>query len=760
MTDGLPESLHRIHIMPVRHHSPVSAMAVERGLRAVRPRLVLVEGPSDATDLIPLLFQPDTGPPVAILAYRPAADGAEPRTMVDPFCDYSPELVAMRVGHELGAGIRFFDAPAAAWFDLERPCEDTGQETLPDDSPPNLYRELAERLGFTSHEEMWDSRFEMVDPAVAGELIGRYGDMVRDWTAEHRAGRELDRFREAWMVQEIAAALTEGYRPEEVAVVCGAAHMTGIREGAAAPDLVAKLSKSEPARFALIPYSYPRLSEQSGYGAGNRAPAFYQEIWRRHGDWNAASLDFLVRLVNAMRDWGYTVSLADAIEAYRLAANLAGMRNKPAVGLEEVRDAALACYSRGADIPGFALGQLLIGEEVGSVTATVAKTSLQQDFLDQVKRHGIPFSDRSRDLRLNVTNPGEQAASAFLHRLVVAGIPFASLARVASGRDQAENYSSLERLMALREKWEVRWTPATDIRLVELGIFGNSLVEVCQRLLRRKAERARSLEETASVLLDSVRGRLEGIYDEVLAACEKASSEDDDFPSVARACYLLDVLIGYVDVPGQAELLGRLAERVFVRGCLLLPRAAAVSEAEVGGVCESIKLLHQVGARRRQRGEGEDLLVERLRDTAAGTGDAHPRAAGLASAVLYLDACLSDGELANALDLHLSRGTEPTRAARFVEGLFSLNRSVLVRNQAIVGSLTTYISGLDGEAFVAIVPILRRSLAGLSPSEMGYLVDTIAAVLGISEEGAGEFALESSQLDELAGLDQEIGDLF
>src|SRR5690348_1390732 len=57
-------------ICPIRHHSPAAALQVERLIRQRRPRAVLVEGPSDATDLIPLLLDAETAPPVALYAYR------------------------------------------------------------------------------------------------------------------------------------------------------------------------------------------------------------------------------------------------------------------------------------------------------------------------------------------------------------------------------------------------------------------------------------------------------------------------------------------------------------------------------------------------------------------------------------------------------------------------------------------------------------------------------------------------------------------
>lgn len=760
-----PDLLAKVTICPVRHHSPVVAMAVERRLVTVKPRLVLVEGPCDAGEFIPLLLQPDTRPPVAILAYRSASAAGRPRVMVDPFCDYSPELVALRTAAHLGADARFFDAPAALWLDrIERVDHNqSGGETLPDASSPDLYQSLADRFGYRSHDEFWDSRFEMAAIEAVGEPLAAYGDMVRDWLAAYGVQNDLDLTRESWMLIELARAIDEGYDPREIVVVCGAAHVAGLRAGLIDSERLSRLRQSTPARLTLIPYSYLRLSEQSGYGAGNRAPAFYEEVWRRRGDWNQASVVFLLRLMNEMRVRGFALSLADVIEARKLAINLAGLRDKPAIGIEELSDAVRACYGRGGHDPTPHLTRLLGGDEVGALSSLVARTALQQEFHDQVKRYGIPLSDSRRELRLNLTNPSERQSSAFLHRLTVARIPFASLARTGSAilnLKRGEAQDSLVLLMALREKWELRWTPATDIRLIELSSYGSTLVEVCQRLLREALLTARGMEGASDVLRQVVVGRLDGLYAEVLDLCERVSTEDDDFASLSRASYMLDVLAGYGAAPELAGLLPRLSERVFIRACLLLPAAAGASDEDAARIAEGMKALHQVAARRRQSGADMDLFVERLGRTVHADGEAHAVLAGLALAMLYLDGHISDDDLVGVLGRRLSRGQEPLAAAQFVEGLFSMNRSVLVRNQAIIGSLTAFLTRLENESFLAVLPILRRGLANLSWPEMGYLITTIAAALGVKRDAIEQGGLDASQLNELAALDGEIGDLF
>ena len=58
-------------ILGIRHHGPGSARSVLAELDRLQPDAVLVEGPSDATGLIPLVADPAMRPPVALLVYAP-----------------------------------------------------------------------------------------------------------------------------------------------------------------------------------------------------------------------------------------------------------------------------------------------------------------------------------------------------------------------------------------------------------------------------------------------------------------------------------------------------------------------------------------------------------------------------------------------------------------------------------------------------------------------------------------------------------------
>jgi hypothetical protein len=428
--------IREVHVVPVRHHSPAIARATAAVIRAVRPRLVLIEGPDDANHLIDALTAPDAVAPFALLAYRPpevkqATADAAPQVVFYPFCDYSPELVALRTAHELGIEARFCDIPARASLEAREPDEQTPPDA--DDAPhdptadapePSLYDIVAQRLGFQSHEEWWECLYEscLRDPARLLQLTQEWGELV----VQAGGISDYDALRNAYMWRHVEES---GVPPERIVLVVGAAHAAAFarHDFRAEYDPKHPLLQARPAEFVVTPYSFPRLSEQLGYGAGNRAPQFYQDAWELGGLENA-TLATLTRLVNAMKLQGDVASHADAIEAFRLAKQLAALRGKPEPGYDETIDAAIAAFGRGnAERVQTPLKRLLIGERVGSVSPTAIQPPIQAEFYRLTHELRIPVKDDPTDLRLNLAEPHAVQQSIFLHRLLVAKIPFADL---------------------------------------------------------------------------------------------------------------------------------------------------------------------------------------------------------------------------------------------------------------------------------------------------------------------------------------------
>src|SRR3954449_9351327 len=97
-----------VHVLGIRHHGPGSARLRVRALEELPPDAILVEGPPDADDLIPLLAHPEMRPPVALLVY--AADRPS-EAVYYPFAAFSPEWQALRHALKRRIPARFMDLP-------------------------------------------------------------------------------------------------------------------------------------------------------------------------------------------------------------------------------------------------------------------------------------------------------------------------------------------------------------------------------------------------------------------------------------------------------------------------------------------------------------------------------------------------------------------------------------------------------------------------------------------------------------------------
>ena len=163
-----------IVLLPVRHHSPACAFHVERMIEAVRPEVILVEGPDNADALIPVMVHEETKAPFAIYysyhdqSGRISEEKAHYKCYY-PFLDYSPELAAFRAGKRLGIRTAFIDlsygdilAASSQGRGLLKAEEE--KSNYNDDyllSRNRYLQQLCERTGMRNFDEFWEKYFEL-----------------------------------------------------------------------------------------------------------------------------------------------------------------------------------------------------------------------------------------------------------------------------------------------------------------------------------------------------------------------------------------------------------------------------------------------------------------------------------------------------------------------------------------------------------------------------------------------------------------------
>lgn len=289
----MPSADPRASYFGIRHHGPGSADSLLKALDELRPVAVLIEGPADATALLPMLADPMMQPPVALLCY-PEDDPSA--TSFWPFAEFSPEYQAALWAVRHGAALRFIDLPSSARFEI-MPSEGAeaadavaGSEPEEGASPHRLdpIGALASAAGYEDGESWWTDVIEQ-NPKP-GPIFAAVADAMTALRDGEPALSRREARREAHMRIEIAAALKEFDGP--VAVVCGAWHVPALRAAHAKKDdqaLVKGLGRRKSA-MTWAPWTSPRLALLHGYGAGVVAPGWCRHLWRTRGRPEATSI--------------------------------------------------------------------------------------------------------------------------------------------------------------------------------------------------------------------------------------------------------------------------------------------------------------------------------------------------------------------------------------------------------------------------------------------------------------------------------------
>jgi hypothetical protein len=762
---GAPQEGPLCRVFGVRHLSPMGAHHLAKYLDEVDPTAVLVEGPSDATEHVVHLVHKKTRPPVALLAFtkeRPV------RSILFPLAEYSPEWVALTWALKKKRLARFIDLPAETFLArqaiaeaeaqaaAQEPDEEDGEEpetTEESSAPPtdtevylaDPYAAIAKLTGEPDHDTWWEKHFEHTTAEHAyRQAIFEFGSGLRSVDYESPRRREETLLREAFMRRAIRSAIAEGHDPEKVVVVCGAYHAPVLTaEEPTMTDAEHKALPRAPTVITLMPYSYYRLSAQSGYGAGNSAPQYFQALWeelRDGGSTERLAARFLAEVAGRLRKAGTIRSSAEVIEAVRLANAMAAIRGDAhAPTLRDLKDAAVTCLSHG-DSTAIArwLDETAVGDSLGQVPPGVLRTSIQDDFYRLVKdlrleeylkdtKTAQPIKGSTSkewlDLRQDRSQKSPDAAyrdrnrSIFLHRLTFLDIGFAALTE--SKREEAGTY---------KEFWKAKWEPKCEIELVENALRGDSIEIAAVRLFQEKLATMKSVADAATLTKDAVMCALPDAMDAALKRLQTLAVDDADFEALARADIQLAELTTYRDVRDfDPAPIKPLVEQLFLRGALVAHEASRCSAEAAEKVGPALAEMQRVLA----LGEDGTFEVDPVRwagvlDAIADDELVHAHVAGVACALLLERGQMSDDVLDRRVAKRICPGADPGDGAAFFEGLATRNRYALLSKKKLWSAMSDFIESLDDDAFRRAVVALRRAFAAFESGEARKIAEILA----------------------------------
>ncbi|MDP1563815.1 MAG: DUF5682 family protein [Pirellulaceae bacterium] len=756
----------QIQVFGVRHLSPSGAWHLQKFLEKIRPELVLVEGLADATDLTKFWVKKGTKPPIAVLAYTKELPI---RTLVYPMARYSPEFQAVLWAHQHHVPVEFFDLPSDIFLglqDLEYRAANVASgdsASAPEDDEPSsepepeaidetgsgstvpeisLYERVALQTGDSNYDTYWERNFEHnLSPEAYRLAAFELGSSLREMDEDSARRRAESLIREAYMRRRVEEAIADGVRPEKIVAVVGAFHAPVLNgQWPALSDTELSQLPRRDSHLTLMPYSYFRLSAQSGYGAGNPAPAYFELMWDAllNDDLPGLAGHYLSLVARKIRQQGTHRSTAEVIEGVRLARTLAAMHGGQAPTLSDLHDAAVTLLGHGElGSIAEALAHVDVGTAIGQLPDGVSRTSIQEDFdrellrLKLTKYRSTVRQDLDLDLRENRQAKSSAAAfldlsrSAFLHRLRVLDVKFAEFVPT---RQQAATWA---------ENWLLQWSPESEITLVESVLLGETVELATGYKLKQKIDEAQSIEGAAALVADACQCDLPTMMESARRRLQGLANESSALVAVAEAAFRLLQVVRYGDVRRfDTQPLVPLIEELFVQGTLGLLDAAQCDAAAAKGLMGAMDQLNRIVLEFSER--IDEALWRRHLQALADADDRSPILSGLACALLLERGWMDNDALGREVSRRLSPGIAADLGAGWFEGLASRNRYALIARQVLWEQLTGYISQLDDEEFRRSLVFLRRAFGAFSPNEKRSIAENLANIWGVDAEQAAE----------------------
>lgn len=696
-----------VHYFGIRHHGPGSARQLVHALEETHPTAVLIEGPSDASDLLPLLAHKDMITPVALLTY-PKDEPENARFF--PFAEFSPEYQAVCWAVRAGAELRFIDLPST-WQSAETPENDA--KTRPTVISRDPIGTLAHAAGYEDGESWWRELVE--ENPAPGPVFDAIADAMTALREDENefALTPREAAREAHMRLEISKAQKDATGP--IAVICGAYHVPALRAKHTAKADRA-LIKSGPKRKALAtwaPWTSPRLAFSSGYGAGVDAPAWCKYVWSAPKDGLATR--WLAKIARELRNNGHIVSTASIIEAERLSGTLTAMRGRSAPGFEELRDASIACLCFGERLVWDTIAaDLLIGRDVGAIPDNVPLAPLLADLKQQQKKSRLKPESLERELSIDLRSDSGLFRSTLLHQLTILGVPWGRL--TDSGKSRG----------TFREKWILGWEPEYAVQLVENLVFGPTIAQAASGRLKATFDDIPTLTQLADTVLAALRAQLPDAADTGIAHLSRRAAQSGDCQDMLTALEPLASILRYgearqTDTSSLLDLFNQIA----IQSALGLGYASHNLDADAAQTLRKSIITADAAIRLVESEEAVlNQWIEALKNLLA-SAQASKLIVGCAAQLLYSAEDISADEAALLLEKLLSPGTPVSNAAAFFEGFFEGNGSRLIYDTTLRASVDAWLSSLEADIFVENLPLMRRVFSTLDQSERARLLDAL-----------------------------------
>jgi len=716
-----------VKVFGIRHHGPGSTLSLMKAFEAWEPDCVVVEAPADAQHAVEYIGHEGLLPPASILIYNPK-NLAQASYL--PFANFSPEWQVIKWANDRQVPVRLMDLPMGITFGESQKKQMTIEMGgVLNDEQQDMVRDplgfLSHLAGYQDSERWWEVTFER---SIGGEevfpLVLELMAPMREETQAYLPQEEARR--EAFMRKTIREAVKEGH--QKIAVVCGAWHAPILDNWMQyKPSVDAKILKGlKKVKTAAtwIPWSYYRLAFQSGYGAGVISPAWYHMLFENRKD---VVIKWMTKVAQLFRAEDLEASSAHAIEAVRLAGALAALRQMSIPGISEMKEAAVSIFCEGDETKMELIeNQLIIGDVIGEVPDEIPVVPLQKDLEACIKsarltkeRNSLEEVEKKLDLRV----ASNLKASHLLHRLNILNIPWGT-------ETEGLKYAT----GSFAEHWLLRWQPEFAIKIIEAGMWGNTVYSAAVALALHQAEDTNELPVITRLIELSLKANLADAIEALIEHFQQLSAMTKDVHLLMEALPPLVNAIRYGNTRQmEMEDLTQVVDQIIPRICIAMP--GAFTQVKEGVALNLFKKLmacnHAINILDEPIHSNKwHEVLEQIVDLTKVNG----LLTGGCTRLLFEKEIFDSATSAIKMSYALSGGNEPNYSANWIEGFLHGSGLLLIHNNNLWNILDEWINGLNMDSLQAILPLLRRTFSKFSGVERQKMLEL--AKLGQLEEVA------------------------
>lgn len=768
-------------LFPVRHHSPVCSYHLLRTIQEYKPEIILIEGPENANNLISILTDDKTKPPVSIYYYykdskKLISEKGEDYKCYYPFLYSSPEYNAIKQAKAMEIPAEFIDLP---YCDIlintvkhKGLRKDSDKHNYADDThftKGKFYEKLCDETNLRNFDEFWEKYFEINGLYLTSEQfvkqIHTYCGIVRAETSQEEMKADGTYARESHMAKRILEAM-EKYN--KILVVTGGFHSAGIYGFLKSQNIKSpKLHKIPANMHGCYPmaYSYEASDALHGYVSGMSFPYFYDTVFKKiiNSDsivniYNEVSLDFLVKTAKQTNKKDIPISISDITSAKTLMDGLSSLRNSKQSGMYELSDAITSTFIKGektlsSGLPLDILRKFATGTDIGFIGNKTHIPPLILDFEEQCRKFRLKIDDinpNNIEIPLFTTQKGMEL-SRFMHRMDFLETGFAKMCK---GPDLHNNKGRSR----VREEWRYERSPYVDSSLIDHTTDGFTIIEACTTMAIRKLNNEVNCEISAKIAVDCFlmgiplkKSEIE-LIDEIL-------NSDNDFFSIGKGLYYFETLNSLQKLYDFSDSSSfNYIVRCFEKLIVLLPSMVDISSDYADNVISILKTMYGIID---IIPEESDIFKQTLiAMTFANTKE--PSVYGAISGLLYAMDSKMRSDVESAMRGYLMGSISiKKQGAEFLKGLFSTARDIMLSDECFIEMADKLITEMEYDDFMEILPSMKLAFSYFTPAE---IQDTARAVAKLHNTDKNniltKYAIDEKMFDFGSEIDANICEIL